>query len=80
MISEDEARAIGQAYLEKNSAGYTFQFSPTPQTRPDDWTMVFDVITASGSVLDGPIIVVVDKQTGRARSFKDAFNEQRDRG
>jgi hypothetical protein len=42
--------------------------------------MVFDVITASGSVLDGPIIVVVDKQTGSARSFKDAFDEQRGRG
>jgi hypothetical protein len=76
MISEDEARAISQAYLEQRPAGYTFRFFMTPQKRSDDWTMAFEAISASGSVLDGPIIVVVDKRNGRARSLTDDVKER----
>jgi hypothetical protein len=80
MISEDEARVIAQGYLERGSPGFTFSFYPTPQKRSDDWSMVFDWGTGDGSVFDGPIIVLVDKQTGKARSLAEDIEEKSSRG
>ncbi len=76
MISEDEARAIAQSYLEPRSAAGTFRFDPTPQRRPDDWVMVFDRVAEDGSVIDGPIMVLVDKRTGRARTLEEDIKER----
>lgn len=76
MISEDEARVIAQDYLEQDARGFTFSFFPTPQRRPDDWVIGFDWGTGDGRVVDGPIIVLVDKQTGRVRSLAEDVEER----
>lgn len=80
MIGEEEAQMIAKAYLEPRSGGITFKFGSTPQRRLDDWTMVFDRITASGSVIDGPVVVLVDKKTGRARTLEEDIEERILRG
>jgi|HubBroStandDraft_6_1064221.scaffolds.fasta_scaffold1263015_2 hypothetical protein len=75
MISEHEAQVIAQKFLDQRFTTLTFRFGPTPQRAPNDWGMVFDRITPEGSVLDGPIVVLVDKQTGRARTLEQAIEE-----
>jgi hypothetical protein len=75
VISEDEARAIAQKFLETSPSKFRFRFAPTPQIHANDWGMVFDCITPEGSVLDGPMVVLVDKQTGRARTLRQAIAE-----
>ena len=76
MITEDEARTIALAHLERDSRGFTFRFASSKQKRPDDWTMVCDCITPQGSLLDGPIVMLVSKQTGRVRTLEEDIEER----
>lgn len=76
MISEEKARTIALVSLERRSRGFTFVFVPSEQKRSDDWTMVFDCVTEGGSVLDGPILILVSKQTGRARTLEEDIEQR----
>ncbi len=80
MISENEARVIALSYLERSSPGFTFSFLQTPQRRPDDWSMVFEWGAGDGNVIDGPIVVLVDKLSGRVRSLNEDIEERFNRG
>jgi hypothetical protein len=61
--------------LGRGNEAVVFKYAPTPQIDPDDWGVVFDRFTAEGNVLDGPIVVLVDKRTGRARTLDEAIAE-----
>jgi hypothetical protein len=37
---------------------------------PDQFSIVFDLFSPKGNLIDGPIIVLVDKYSGKARFFK----------
>ncbi len=76
MISEDGALIIAQSYLDHGSPGFTFSFFSTLQRESNDWSMAFEWGTGNESVFDGPIIVLVDKQTGRVRSLREDIEER----
>ncbi|MFO0759486.1 MAG: hypothetical protein U0359_23545 [Byssovorax sp.] len=77
MISEDEAREIAHTFLTKRrTAGCSFRLYPAPQRQPDDWVIVFEVVGETGGILDGPMVVLVSKQDGRARTLEEDIEER----
>lgn len=80
MIGENEALVIALNYLERSSPDFTYSFLQTPQRRPDDWSMVFEWAAGDGNVFDGPIIILVNKLSGRVRSLNEDIEERFKRG
>ncbi len=43
---------------------YRFSHVKSTQRRPDDWGVVFDVYSPENTLVDGPVVVIVNKVTG----------------
>lgn len=39
---------------------------------PNEWGVIFDLYSPAGNLVDGPLVVLVDKKTGEARIFESA--------
>ena len=69
----EEARAIAESFLEtQNMRGYKTVFAEvrSHDRWPNEWSVIFDLFTEAGNLMDGPMIVVVNKTTRQARIFE----------
>ncbi len=69
-IRPEDVRIIAETLLahdEDDRFRYAFVgCSPSTTTR-GEWSAVFDVFTSDGALIDGPIVVIVDEKTRKAR-------------
>lgn len=72
-ISKEQAKDLAIAYVNSlDLRGYRYEFSGISFDKnwPNEWGAVFDVYTPQGHLMDGPVVFVVEKDTGRVRSFE----------
>lgn len=72
MIYQTEAVQLALDYLERDSRGYTFKLVHTKK-HAHDWAVVFEAIAHGGYALDGPIVLLVDFESGAVRTLRDAI-------
>jgi methionine-rich copper-binding protein CopC len=73
MIGADDVVRLALADLNQDSRGYSFRLTSGPTKKPRDWTVGFEAVAADGHVVGGPIILVVDEQSGAVRSLHEAI-------
>jgi hypothetical protein len=39
---------------------------------PNEWSVIFDLHSSQGHLMDGPMVVIVDERTGEARLFESS--------
>lgn len=67
MICEVAARQRAEQFLSaQDLRGYVYQFShaKTTERRPEDWGVVFDVYSPEKTLVEGPVVIIVNKLTG----------------
>jgi hypothetical protein len=72
-ISKEEAKALAISYVSSlDLRGYRYEFVGISfnDKWPNEWGAVFDVYTPRGNLMDGPVVLVVEKDTGRVREFE----------
>ena len=72
MIDQIAAREMAEQFIARqNLKGHTYKFSGVKfdERWPSEWGVVFDVYSPQNTLIDGPIVIVVDKTTGEARSM-----------
>ena len=70
MISAEEARDIAVAFVnESDMRQCVARFAEVREheRHPGEYSVIFDLITNDGTVIDSPFIVIVDKKTGATR-------------
>lgn len=73
IISKDKAKELAIEHVMKlDLRGYKYSFVGISfdEKWPGEWGVIFDVYTPSGNLMDGPVIFVVEKDTGRVRGFE----------
>lgn len=71
-VSREQAKDLAIAHVQTlDLKGYRYECVGTSFDAkwPDEWGVVFDVYTPNGHLMDGPVVFVVEKETGRVRSF-----------
>lgn len=69
-IKPEDVRVIAEtliANLDKRGFRYVFVGCRPSQINRGEWTAAFDVFAPDGALIDGPVMVVVDQRTRRAR-------------
>lgn len=69
-MNEFEARQIAEKFvsgLDKRGHSIGFAEARRRVRYPDQWSVVFDVFSSNGNLIDGPIVVIVEETTGNAR-------------
>lgn len=72
-ISQDQARDLALAHVRAlDLRGFRYEFAGMSfdANWPEELGAVFDVYTPSGHLMDGPIVFVVEKATGRVTGFE----------
>lgn len=72
-ISKDEAKTLALAYVNSlDLKGYRYEFIgiSSNEKYPNEWGAVFDVYTPGGNLMDGPVVFVVEKDSGCVRGFE----------
>lgn len=70
MIDEEQAQKLAELFLQKQPhRGHTYSFSgvTSNEKRPEVYGVIFDIYTPDKNLLDGPLVMLVDKQTGEVR-------------
>lgn len=69
-MTEDEARAAADSLLEtmdKKGHGIAF-VEAKPSTRyPGEWNVIYDLFSPQGTLIDGPVVIIVDENSAEAR-------------
>jgi hypothetical protein len=70
-MTAQTARQIAERFLTTvEMRGFRAVFSGVHgSSQTEEWSVIFEVHSAEGHLMDGPIIVVVDKTTAAARLF-----------
>jgi hypothetical protein len=71
-MNEVQARLIAENHVEAiNMRGYRAVFVQAHKVdrRSQQWSVVFELYSPDGFVVDGPMIVDVDEITGTAKTF-----------
>jgi hypothetical protein len=71
-VSREQAKELAVAHVGTlDLKGYRYEYVGTSfdANWPDEWGVVFDVHTPDGHLMDGPVVFVVEKETGRVGSF-----------
>lgn len=66
ILSDIKARQLAEDYLSRQDLkGFRYEFVMIKhnEQRPDVLGVVFNVFTSEGSIIDGPAIFLVDKET-----------------
>lgn len=69
-MNKEEARSIAERLIsETDFKKCSAKFAEVRESDhyPGSWSVIFDVIGPNGSVLDAPTVVVVDRETAKAR-------------
>lgn len=72
-VSRSDAKKLAVEYVESmDLKGYRYEFVGISYSDnwPDQWSAVFDVYTPKGNLMDGPVVFVVEKATGKVRDFE----------
>ncbi len=66
----EDARAIAETLVSSTDLqGYRAAFAECRRSEasPGEWVVLFDLYSQANSLMDGPMVVVVDEQTRSAR-------------
>ena len=75
MIGAEDVFRLAVAHLNRDTRGYyTYRMFGAPTKLSRDWTVGFDAVATDGHVVGGPIILVVDEETGAVRSLHEAIS------
>ena len=75
-MTEREATERAQAFIRKGMGRDLRVLNTKREVRdPSKWGVVFESTSPAGNVVDGPIIIMVDDETGVVQSFNDYFEE-----
>ena len=69
-MTELEAQMVAEALISTlDMRGHTLTFvEAKPRARyPGEWSAIFDVFSPEGTLIDGPVVVIVDEGTREAR-------------
>lgn len=69
----EDGKVIAEAFIaSQDMKGHTVKFVETRDLPkwPGEFSVIFDLYSPGGNLIDGPIIVVVDKHSGQARFFE----------
>lgn len=69
----DDVRKIAENFIaSQDMRGHTVKLVETRDLPkwPNEWSVIFDLYSPAGNLIDGPIIVIVDKGTLKARFFE----------
>lgn len=72
-ISKEKAKDLAISHVNSlDLKGYRYEFAGMSfdEKWANEWGAVFDVYTPKGHLMDGPIVFVVEKDTGRVRGFE----------
>jgi hypothetical protein len=72
-MTPEEARALAENLLKtQDMRGYKAVFAEAREHErwPNEFSVIFDLYSKSGNLTDGPMIVIVDKTTRKARFFE----------
>ena len=72
-VSREQAKDLAISYVGGlDLRGYRYEFVGISfnEKWSDEWGAVFDVYTPNGNLIDGPVIFVVEKSTGRVRGYE----------
>lgn len=72
-VSRKRAKELEVSYVESlDLRGYRYEFVGTSfnEAWPDEWAAVFDVYSPGGNLVDGPVVFVVEKDSGRVRGYE----------
>jgi hypothetical protein len=72
-ISKEQAKELAIAHVRSlDLRGFRYEFVGVSfdEKWSDEWGAVFDVYTPAGNLMDGPVVFVVEKDTGRVRGFE----------
>lgn len=73
MISKEQAKQLALKHVrDLDLRGYRYEFAGISSRDgfPDEWGAVFDVYTPKGHLIDGPVVLVVESQTGEVRGYE----------
>lgn len=73
LISSDEARQLALNYVNSlDLKGFEYRLVSISYEKnwPNEWGVIFDVYTPEGSLMDGPLVLVVECDSGRVRGFE----------
>lgn len=70
MIDQAAAREMAEQFIARQDLkGHKYKFVGVKfnERRPSEWGVVFDVYTLQDSLLDGPVVILVDRTSGATR-------------
>jgi hypothetical protein len=70
MMAREEAREVAIAFVNANDMKHcSAKFAEVREHDrfPDEWSVVFDLYSREGTLIDSPFVVIVDKRTKAAR-------------
>nr|WP_321361625.1 hypothetical protein [uncultured Hyphomonas sp.] len=68
-MTEAEARAAADRFLEdQDKKGHRMVFIEAKRSlrHPGEWNVIYDLFSPQGTLIDGPVIVIVDEQDAEA--------------
>lgn len=72
-MKPEDGKQIAESFIaSQDMKGHTVKFVETRDLPkwPNELSVIFDLYSSAGNLIDGPIIVVVDKNSGKARFFE----------
>lgn len=72
MIDQSKARELAEQHLAKQDLrGFSYQFSGVTFSEkwPNEWSVVFNVFSSEKTLIDGPLVLIVDQKTGEVSSM-----------
>lgn len=71
--SREDAKYLAMAHVASlDLKGFRYEFIEISESKihPDEWGAIFDVYSPQSSLMDGPIVLIVEKDTGKVRSYE----------
>lgn len=67
-MREEDARAIAATFVASlDTRGYRYELAEARRGDRLEWCVSFDVFSPVGHLIDGPMVVLVDERTRKAR-------------
>jgi hypothetical protein len=68
-LPSEQVREIAEQFVAaQDNKGFTLKFVSAKKNDrgPGNWSAIFDVFTPQGSLLDGPVVVIVNEESKQA--------------
>jgi len=73
-VSEADARALAEAYVATmDLKGWRYDFGAVNPGTSEEYAVVFDTYSPAGTLVDGPVVVLISRTTGKARMFEGSM-------